>query len=73
VEEPGEHLAARVGGEEVVLVTFDDCGAFVPVVIAIEKGVVNGVWVATVGACGVVPGVPSKAEGVVGGEGMAGD
>ena len=73
VEEPGEHLASRVGGEKVCFVALDDSGVFVPVVIALEEDVVDGVSVAAVGACGVVPSIPLKVGGVVGVECMSSD
>ena len=43
----------------------DDGGLFVPVMVTVEKDVVDGVSVTAMGACGVVPGVPPKVGGVV--------
>ena len=38
----------------------------VPVLVAVEKDVVNGVTVAAVGARDVIPGIPPKTGGVIG-------
>ena len=62
MEEVGEHLASGEGREEIVLVTFDDGGAFIPEVVTVEKNVVGCVSVAAVRACSVVAGVHSKAR-----------
>ena len=73
VEESGEHFATREGGEKVVFVALDDGGMFVPKVVAVEEDVVNGVLIAAVRTCGVVPGVRSKARGIGGVKGMSSD
>ena len=70
MEESGEHFAAREGREEIVLIALDNGGAFIPVVVTVEKDMVHGVTVAAVGTCGVVPSVPLKMGGVVGVEGV---
>ena len=73
VEEAGEHFATGEGGEEVILVALDDGGTFVPKVVTVKEDVVDGVSIAAVRTCGVVPGVRSKARGVGGIEGVSGD
>jgi hypothetical protein len=73
MEEPGEHFAAGEGGEEVGFVTFDDGGAFVPEVVAVEKDVVDGISIAAVRTCGIVPSICSEARGVGGVEGVSCD
>ena len=45
----------------------------VPVVVAFEKGVVDGVKVAAMGAGGVVPSVPPESEGIAGVECVSSD
>ena len=62
-----------MSGEQEVLVTLDDGRSFVPVVVAFEKNVVDGVEVAAVRAGGVVSGVSPEAEGVAGVECVARD
>ena len=73
VEETGEHFAAGEGRKEVVLVTFNDGGAFVPEVVTVKEDVVNCVSVTAVRTCGVVAGVCSEARGVGGVEGVSGN
>ena len=73
VEEVGEHFAVGEGGEEVGFVAFNDGGAFIPEVIAVEEDVVESVTIAAVGTCGVVTGVHSKAGGICGVEGVSSD
>ena len=50
VEEPGEHLATGVSGEQEVLVALDDRRSWIPVVIAFEENVIDGVEIAAVRA-----------------------
>ena len=73
MEELGEHLAARVSGEQKVLVALDDGRSLIPVVVAFEENVVDGVEVAAVRACGVVSGIPPEVEGIAGVECVARD
>ena len=73
MEELGEHFATEEGGEEVVFVALDDGRAFVPKVIAVEEDMVDGVLVAAVRACGVVPSVLLEVGGVGGIEGVSYD
>ena len=73
VEELGEHLAAGVSGEQKVLVTLDDGRSWIPMVVAFEENVVDGVKVVAVRACRVVSGVPPESKGVTGVECVSGD
>jgi hypothetical protein len=66
MEESGEHFATGEGGEEVCFVALNDGGAFIPMVVTVEEDMVDGVTIAAVGACGVIPDVPPKTGGVVG-------
>jgi hypothetical protein len=61
-----------VSGEQKVLVTLDDGRSWIPVVVAFEENVVDGVELAAMGACRVVTGVPPEPEGVAGIECVAG-
>ena len=73
VKEPGEHLATRECGEEVGFVAFYDSSAFVPVMVAVEEDMVDGMSIAAVRTCRVVPGVLPEAGRVGGIEGMTGN
>ena len=73
VEEAGEHFATEEGGKEVILITLDDGGAFISKVVAVKKDVVDGVSVAAVGACGVIPGICSEARRIGGVESVSSD
>ena len=73
MEKPGEHFTAGEGGEEVGFVAFDDSGALVPVVVAVKKDMVDGVTLAAMGTCRVIPGVPPEAGGVISVKHVTGD
>ena len=60
VEEADKHLAAREGGKEVIFVTFDGSGMFIPEVVAVKENVVDCVMLAAVWAGRVVAGAHSE-------------
>ena len=62
-----------MSGEQKVLVALDDGRSLVPVVVAFEKNVVDGVKVTAMRAGGVVSSIPSEAEGIAGVECVAGN
>ena len=62
-----------MSGEQKVLVALDDGRSLVPVVVAFEKNVVDGVEIPAMRAGGVVSGIPPEAEGIAGVKCVAGD
>ena len=71
VEESGEHLATGECREEVMFVAFDNGGLCIPEVVAVEEDVVDGVAIAAMRTCGVIPGILSKAQGICGVKGVS--
>ena len=62
-----------MSGEQKVLVALDDGRSLVPVVVAFEKNVVDGVKIPAMRAGGVVTGIAPEAERIAGVECVAGD